>query len=319
MDTAFSSIDIGSHTARLLIAQIQGPERPLNVLARKITYTRLAEGFNATGTKILPEGGVQRTLEALKIFSTLNRRFHVQEVWAVATGVVREAENRDLFLRRCHEAAGVHVRVIQGQEEARLTSKGVLGAIQPRGNPFVIFDLGGGSTEFFCDRHGETFARSIPLGAARLTHRYLLSDPPAESELQTMRTQLDAGLKGAFPPPFKRSAVQSIVGTGGTMSSLVGMMNGIPGEMLVPEKINGITLSGAGIEAIYNRLKRTRLEERLAAWRLDRGRGDVIIAGTLVVLSILDFFCMKEIIVSMSDLLEGILLDAIEGGRHGRE
>jgi exopolyphosphatase/guanosine-5'-triphosphate,3'-diphosphate pyrophosphatase len=319
MDTAFSSIDIGSHTARLLIAQIRGPERPLNVLARKRTYTRLAEGFNETGPKILSEGGVERTLEALRVFSTLNRRFQVQNVWAVATGVVREAENRDLFLRRCHETSGVHVKVIQGQEEARLTSKGVLGTIQPRGNPFVIFDLGGGSTEFFCDHHGEIFARSIPFGAARLTHRYLMSDPPAESALRAMRTQIDAGLKAAFPPPFKRGAVQSVLGTGGTMSSLVGMMNGIAAEMLVPEKINGITLSTAGIEATYNRLKRTRLEERLSVWQLDRGRGDVIIAGTLVVLSILDFFCMKEVIVSMADLLEGILLDAIEGGPHGRE
>ena len=96
-------------------------------------------------------------------------------------------------------------------------------------------------------------------------------------------------------------------------------MNGIPSEMLVPEKINGVALSTAGIEAIYDRLKRTSLEERLAEWALDGGRADVILAGTLVVLSILDFFCMKEVIVSMSDLLEGILLDAIEGGRHGRE
>jgi exopolyphosphatase/guanosine-5'-triphosphate,3'-diphosphate pyrophosphatase len=207
MDTTFSSIDIGSHTARLLIAQMQGTERPLNVLTRKRTYTRLAEGFDETGPRILPEGGVQRTLEALRDFSTLNRRFQVQKVWAVATGVVREAEDRDLFLRRCHATTGIHIRMIQGQEEARLTSKGVLGTIQPQGNPFVVFDLGGGSTEFFCDHHGEVYERSIPLGAARLTHRYLRSDPPTESELQATRTYVEADLKAAFPLPFKRGAV----------------------------------------------------------------------------------------------------------------
>ena len=113
--------------------------------------------------------------------------------------------------------------------------------------------------------------------------------------------------------------MQRIVGTGGTVSSLVGMMKGIPSEMLIPEKINGMALATAGIEAIYDRIKRTRLDERLATWALDRGRADVMIAGTLVVQSILHFFCMNEVIVSMSDLLEGILLDAIEGGRHGRE
>jgi exopolyphosphatase/guanosine-5'-triphosphate,3'-diphosphate pyrophosphatase len=316
MDTIFSSVDIGSHTARLLIAQIQGPERPLIVLARKRTYTRLAEGFDETGPRILHERGVERTLEALRDFANLNQQFQVQKVWAVATGV---AENRDLFLRRCYETTGVQVRVIQGQEEARLTSKGVLGSIQVAGNPFVIFDLGGGSTEFFCDRHGEVYERSIPLGAARLTHRYLLSDPPTESELEAMRAHIDAGLKAAFPPPFNGDAVQLIVGTGGTVSSLAGMMKGIPSEMLIPEKINGMALSTAGIEAIYDRIKRTRLDERLATWALDRGRADVIIAGTLVVHSILHFFYMNEVIVSMSDLLEGILLHAIEGGRHGRE
>ncbi len=319
MDTIFSSVDIGSHTARLLIAQIQGPERPLIVLARKRTYTRLAEGFDETGPRILHERGVERTLEALRDFANLNQQFQVQKVWAVATGVVREAENRDLFLRRCYETTGVQVRVIQGQEEARLMSKGVLGAIQVAGNPFVIFDLGGGSTEFFCDRHGEVFERSIPLGAARLTQRYLLSDPPTESEIEAMRAHIDAGLKASFLSSFNGDAVQFIVGTGGTVSSLAGMMKGIPSEMLIPEKINGMALSTAGIEAIYDRIKRTRLDERLATWALDRARADVIIAGTLVVLSILHFFCMKEVVVSMSDLLEGILLDAIEGGRHGRE
>jgi exopolyphosphatase/guanosine-5'-triphosphate,3'-diphosphate pyrophosphatase len=319
MDTTFSSVDIGSHTARILIAQIQGPERPLNVLARKRTYTRLAEGFDETGPRILHERGVERTLGSLRDFSSLNHQFQVQKVWAVATGVVREAENKDLFLRRCNETSGFHVRLIQGQEEARLMSKGVLGAIQVAGNPFVIFDLGGGSTEFFCDRHGEVSERSTPLGAARLTHRYLLSDPPLESELEAMRAHIDAGLKAVFLPPFKGHALQRIVGTGGTVSSLAGMMKGIPSDRLIPEKINGMALSTAGIEGIYDKIKRTRLEERLAQWALDRGRGDVMIAGSLVVLSILHYFCMKEVIVSMSDLLEGILLDAIEGGRHGRE
>jgi exopolyphosphatase / guanosine-5'-triphosphate,3'-diphosphate pyrophosphatase len=319
MDTTFSSVDIGSHTARLLIAQIQGPKRPLNVLVRKRIYTRLAEGFDETGSRILHERGVERTLDALRDFSGLNRQFQVKKVWAVATGVVREAENRDFFLKRCHETTGVRVRAIQGLEEARLMSKGVLGAIQVGGNPFVIFDLGGGSTEFFCDRHGEVCERSIPLGAARLTHRHLLSDPPTESELEAMGAHIDAGLRAAFPPPFNKEAVQRIVGTGGTVSSLAGMMKGILGEMLIPEKINGMALSTTGIEAIYDRIKRTRLEERLATWALDKERGGVMIAGILVVLSILHFFCMKEVIVSMSDLLEGILLDAIEGGRHGRE
>jgi exopolyphosphatase/guanosine-5'-triphosphate,3'-diphosphate pyrophosphatase len=319
MDATFSSVDIGSHTARLLIAQIQGPDRPPIVLARKRIYTRLAEGFYETGPRTLHERGVERTLEALRYFSGLNRQFQVQKVWAVATGVVREAQNRDLFLRRCYETTGFHVRVIQGQEEARLTSKGVLGAVQMSGNPFVIFDLGGGSTEFFCDRNGEVYETSIPLGAARLTYRYVLSDPPTENEIEAMRANIDAELKAAFPPPYNGDAVRLMVGTGGTVSSLAGMMKGIPREMLIPEKMNGMALPTTGIEAIYDRIRRTRLDERLATWALDKERGDVIIAGTIVVLSILHFFCMSEVIVSMSDLLEGILLDAIEGGRHVRE
>jgi len=319
MDTTFSSIDIGSHTTRLLIAQSQGPKRPLDVLARKRIYSRMAEGFNEDGPKVLPEAGVERTLEALRDFSKLNRQFEVQKVLAVATGVVREAENRELFLRRCYEATGIHVRAIEGQEEARLTSKGVLGAIHGMENPFIIFDLGGGSTEFYCDRHSGVYVKSIPLGAARLTHRYLFSDPPIESELDKMRERIDASLKAAFAPPFNGETVQRIVGTGGTVSSLAGMMNGIASQALVPERVNGMALSSANVEAIYNRLKRTGLEERLTTWALDRGRADVIIAGTFMVLSILRFFRMDEFVVSMSDLLEGILLDAIEGGGYDRE
>jgi exopolyphosphatase/guanosine-5'-triphosphate,3'-diphosphate pyrophosphatase len=319
METTFSSIDIGSHTARLLIAQTQGPERPLRVLARKRTYTRLAEGFNEAGPRILPQAGFERTLEALRNFSSLNEQFQVQKAWAVATGVVREAKNRDLFLRRCYETTGIRVTVIEGHEEARLTSKGVLGAIKDVRNPFVIFDLGGGSTEFFCDRQGKVYEKSIPLGAARLTHRYVLSDPPTESELEAMHARIDAGLGAAFRPSFNRHAGGSIIGTGGTVSSLAGMINGIPSERLIPENINGMAVSTADIAVIYDRVKQMGLEERLATWALDRGRADVIIAGTLMVLSILYFFRMKELIVSMSDLLEGILLDAIEGGRYGRK
>jgi exopolyphosphatase/guanosine-5'-triphosphate,3'-diphosphate pyrophosphatase len=157
-----ASIDIGSHTARLLIADKSGPQGILRPLIRKRDYIRLSEGFDRAGEKTIQPNAIDRTLDALKGFSQTLKTFDVGSVHAVATGLFREAANRDEFLDRIYESTGIRVRTITGDEEALLTGKGVLNALDIRKKPFIIFDLGGGSTEFLSGRGGRQTVRSIP-------------------------------------------------------------------------------------------------------------------------------------------------------------
>jgi exopolyphosphatase / guanosine-5'-triphosphate,3'-diphosphate pyrophosphatase len=303
-----ASIDIGSHTARLLIAEKSGPRGILRPLIRKRDYIRLSEGFDRAGKKIIQSDAIDRTLDVLKGFSQSLKTFDVGSVDAVATGLFREAANRDEFLDRIYECTGIRVRTITGDEEALLTGKGVLNALDIRKKPFVIFDLGGGSTEFLSGTEGAQTVKSIPLGAGILTQAYLKSNPPEKEEINELSRHIDQSLEEFLPEPYVKGDNLPIVGTGGTVTTLGVMSHKISVEEITPEAINGLTLTRAQIEALFDRLRKLTIEERAKLPGLDPGRAGVIVAGSLIVIRILYFFKSVQLTVSMSDLLEGILI-----------
>ena len=319
MTATLASIDIGSYTTRLLIARMVGPSGPLRSLIRNRVYTRLSEGFDRSGSKILLPEAIERTLDALHDFLGAIRMFDVQAVHAIATGVVREAVNRTEFLDRVLEHTGIIVRPISGKEEALLTGKGALNAVSADEAGSLVFDLGGGSTEFFFSGGSNPLIGSLPLGASILTQEYIKSDPPNEKEVHTISRHVDRFLRDSMSGIDYNgsSRPHHIVGTGGTVTTLGAMLFGIPLTEITEDRINGLILKRKDIEALFSRMLNQGLRERLRLTGLDRERASVILAGSLVVLKILYYFRSLQLTASMSDLLEGIIIHHFEGEKNG--
>jgi len=285
-------------------------------LAREREYIRLAEGLNQSENKDIPSVAIDRTVNVLKNFSGTLKRFGVRSVNAVATGVIRDAPNADQVLDRIYEKTGIQAKVITGVEEAYLTAKGALQTLFIHADPFAIFDLGGGSTEFLIGSEDTNVARSVPLGAALLTKRYFGSDPPLEAEIEALSSHVDQSLLAAdIDVPGKRD-LSLLVGTGGTVTTLTAMLHGIQVKDIAADRINGLLLKKGKIESLFSKLRILSLDARKKLPGLDKGRADVILAGCLIVIRILYFFNALELTASLSDLLEGILVEKLEGEKN---
>jgi exopolyphosphatase/guanosine-5'-triphosphate,3'-diphosphate pyrophosphatase len=283
---------------------------------RKRAYIRLAEGFDDHGRRKIRAKAIDRTLNVLQSFASVTKEFGVANTYAVATGVVRKAVNRDHFLELIYDQTGIEIRAISGEEEGRLTEKGVLHSLDIQDGALMVFDLGGGSTEFIFGENLEKTVRSIPLGAAILTQAFLDSDPPEDRAVHALVRHVDNVLREAFiKAPFQKGHFL-LVGTGGTVTALAAMIFGIILEDIGPERINGLILKRSQLEALFARIKAMTLKQRLELPGLDRGRAGVILAGSVVVIRILHLFGSLQMAVSLSDLLEGLLIVNLEGEGH---
>jgi exopolyphosphatase/guanosine-5'-triphosphate,3'-diphosphate pyrophosphatase len=285
-------------------------------LARKREYIRLAEDLNQSENKDIPSVAIDRTVNVLKNFSGTLKRFRVHSVNAVATGVMRDAPNRDQILNRIYEKTGIQAKVITGVEEAYLTAKGALQSLNIYADPFAIFDLGGGSTEFLIGSEDTRVARSVPLGAMLLTTRYFGSDPPVEAEIKALSSHVDQCLADAHLDVPGARDLSLLVGTGGTVATLAAMLHGIQLRDIASDRINGLLLKKGKIEALFSKIRSLSLDARMKLPGLDKGRADVILAGCLTVIRILVFFKARQLTASLSDLLEGILVEKLEGEKN---
>jgi len=181
-------------------------------------------------------------------------------------------------------------------------------------NPFLIFDLGGGSTEFVAGQIGTNEVKSLPLGTLILTQRYLPKDPPDEEGLKALAHHVDRVLKEGLPQQFHKEGNRLLVGTGGTVTTLAAMEEGISTEEISPERMNGVILRREALEALFEKMVRVTTKERLGFQGLDEGRADVIPAGAMVVIRIMHLFRAHRMTVSLSDLLEGVLIDGLASG-----
>jgi exopolyphosphatase / guanosine-5'-triphosphate,3'-diphosphate pyrophosphatase len=305
-----ASIDLGSHTARMLIAQWIEEEFTLKPLLRKRSYVLLGKDFEAAEAHTIKGPAVDRAILCLKEFKRISEVFDPSYLQAVATGVLREAANRDDVIRLIREETNLSVRLLSGEEEAKLSGLGVSHSLGLGSSSSVIFDLGGGSTEFLIAGRQSSTALSLPLGAALLTERYLVSDPPLEEELGRAKAGvmklLKQGPAGVFQyEPF------FLIGTGGTVTTLAAMAHGINTDAINPARMNGLVLERNRIEALFSKMSRMTLGERLQMPGLDQGRAEVILGGTLAVLEILKHFDASETMISLSDLLEGVLFERL--------
>lgn len=306
MKQLVASIDLGSHTARLLIARRSGSSGRLRPLVRERAYIRLAESFERGGEEIIGPDASARVLGVIQGFSSLIADFNVRQVYGVATGIIRDAINRDQFLDHIYEQTHIRIGLISGEREALLSGKGALSALNIKEGPSLVFDLGGGSTEFFYDNRGKVEVKSVPLGAAALTKEFIRSDPPDETELDSISKEIDQCLKNAH---MGLAGECVVIGTGGSVTTLAAMFHRIPSDEVTPERLNGLTLSLPQVATCLEEMRNLNIEQRMRLPGLDPERANVIVAGALVVIGIMKYLGAFELIVSMSDLLEGLLIE----------
>ncbi|NIP99433.1 MAG: Ppx/GppA family phosphatase [Nitrospinaceae bacterium] len=298
-----ASIDIGSNTVRLLIME-RGEDGQFREVDSRRVICRLGEGMN-TEQRLLPHR-MELTLKVLGEFQEQCRKHGDIPVRCVATSAVREAANRQEFVRRAQERFGLTVEVISWEEEARLTLEGVFWRLPVTGKPTLVFDIGGGSTEFILAQGREVLATAgTGLGVVRLTEQFISRHPVDPEEHLNMKTWIGRELN-RVRAQLGNPTPEILIGTAGTVTTLAAMDRNIfPYD---PEKVHGLTLPRQNIEAILDDLKSKSLAERLEIQTLERGREDLIIAGTTLVLETMRAFDCPLLTVSEYSLREGILL-----------
>jgi len=316
MDT-IASIEIGTNSIRMLIAEKGISENTLKPILKKRVITRLGKDFNKKETGIIEPESMSKSISVLRDFFGIASQFGIPFPIVVATGIVREAHNRNNFIASIDKKLGHTVKVITGEEESDLTRRGVLSSLNSRGEPLVIFDCGGGSTEFIWTNNNEVKSISIKLGAVILTDDYLITDQPNDKEIYRLIKYIDNKFKVEIKYIKELcKGMFSLVGTGGTVINLAAMIHGVR-ETEFDEKLNGLVIKKKDIELLFTKMKGMPEAERLNLKGLEPGREDIVLAGTLMVMKIMDYFEKDEIIISYADLLEGILLQYMGGEKNG--
>ncbi|WP_181783312.1 Ppx/GppA phosphatase family protein [Pseudonocardia pini] len=305
-----AAIDCGTNSIRLLIADVTevfDGTRDLRDLHREMRIVRLGKGVDAT--KRLDPEALERTRVALVDYAAALRRKGVERVRMVATSATRDATNREDFFGMVRETLGIDAEVISGDEEARLSFQGAVGDLDPDDGPFVVTDVGGGSTEVVVGTiaDGVTAARSVDVGSVRLTERCLPGDPPAASDVEKAREVARGILADAFRE-VPVEGVQTWVGVAGTITTLSGIAQDLPSYD--PEAVHLSTLTRDDVHRVAQQLITSPRAEREKLGALHPGRIDVIGAGALVVEALADEFHAKagidRMIVSEHDILDGI-------------
>ncbi len=299
----FASIDLGSNTIRLLIGEKTDALRPIHEERRII---RLGEGLHEA--KRLLEHRMTLAIETLNGFRDTCRNFGEVFIYAAATSAVREASNRDEFVRRVKQETGLTLHVIPWQEEAALTLEGVLWKLPLGDRRFLTFDIGGGSTEFILSKGNEVIATAgTRLGVVRLTERFITKHPVEEDEYSALENFLGEELQ-QVKTTLGNVTPEMLVGTAGTVTTLVALDQNIyPYDV---DRVHGTTLLRKRIEFLLRDLCQMTLEERRQLKPLERGREDLIIVGTTLTLEILKAFQCAGLTVSEYGLREGLLLKA---------
>jgi exopolyphosphatase/guanosine-5'-triphosphate,3'-diphosphate pyrophosphatase len=317
MEDALASIEIGTNSIRMLIARIDGRGGALRTVLRKRSITRLGEGFSTHDPGTLTHTAMERSIEVLRSFLSLASQQGASSPLMVATGVVRRAINRNAFVDMITQNLNTAITIISGQREADLTWKGVTGFLEGGADADLIFDLGGGSIEYILKDAKERKVLSMDMGAVTLTEEYLTSDPPTDGAIQNLTGYIEKEFMRCLEP--WKATIRGrplIVGTGGTVVTLAAMVHGIEvGEL--GETINGLVIQAEALQSLIEAMKGMPAADRLKLKGLEPGREDSIVAGTLVVAKVMEHFNQDEIVASYSDILEGILVDYMEGAVNG--
>jgi len=304
-----AAIDVGSNSIHMVIAQVDAGGG-ISELWRGAEMVGL--GRNSFPSHRLSRSAIDRAMLTLARFLSEARRWECEELVAIATSAVREAENGGEFIEAVRAQLGVHVRVVSAREESRLIYLGVRQATDLRKGPHLIVDLGGGSAEFIVgDNEKPLLLESRKLGAARMTARFVRSDPVEAREIKALLAHYDAEMSSVLRQVRELRPVR-IIGTSGSIESLATMCASDEQGPDVPK-----VLSRTRLEKMIGRLVETTQEERAEIRGLDEKRRDQILAAALFVQELMKRLNVDQLEVCRSALREGMLVDYL--ARHRPE
>ncbi|MFV2101719.1 exopolyphosphatase [Micromonospora sp. LOL_024] len=302
-----AAIDCGTNSIRLLVADLPdpaaGPTVPLVDLCRRMEIVRLGQGVDATG-RLAPEA-IERTRIALADYVTEIEKLDAKGVRMCATSATRDAENAAEFRTMVEQTLGVTPEVVSGDEEARLSFAGaVRGLPADATSPYLVVDIGGGSTEFVVGREtGVDAAISVDVGCVRMTERHLHGDPPGLDETAAAQADISAAVDRALAAVRGREAA-TLVGLAGSVTTVVAIAQGLTGYD--PARIQHARVSYERVAEITADLLAMTREQRLAIPVMHPGRADVIGAGALVLRVIMERAGLDAVVASEHDILDGI-------------
>lgn len=296
-----AAIDSGTNAIRLLVADVDVDAGRLLDLDRRMEIVRLGEGVDATGR--LSDGALERTFAACERYADIIEELGATRVRFVATSASRDATNRADFVAGVRARIGVEPEVITGDEEAALSFTGATRGLVGAEPPYLVVDIGGGSTEFVLGAEAPVAARSVDVGCVRMTERHVRHDPPTLDEVEGIVRDVDAAITHAAQAvPF--GAARTLVGLAGSVTTAAGIALDLP--EYDSTRIHGSRISARQIADVSHMLLRLDHAQRSAIGVMHPGRVDVINAGVLVLRRILERTGLPEVLVSEHDILDGL-------------
>ncbi|USX49356.1 Ppx/GppA phosphatase family protein [Lentzea sp. HUAS12] len=309
-----AAIDCGTNSIRLLVADVTRREDGtawLRDVHREMKIVRLGQGVDATG-RLHPDA-IERTRQALLDYARTMQRKGVESARMVATSATRDASNRDEFFGMTEQILGAPAEVITGDEEARLSYLGAVADLDPEEGPFLVTDLGGGSTEFVLGTGSEVeAARSMDIGCVRLTERFLHSDPPKKDEIEKAEAFARAAITQAFEVvPVEKT--KTWIGVAGTVTTLSALVQGL--EVYNSDDIHLSRITLDNVREITDRILSMTHDERASLGPMHPGRVDVICGGAVVLRAIADELenraGISTLVCSEHDILDGIAFSLV--------
>lgn len=313
MTERVASIDIGTNSTRLLVAEPGEVAGTLRTVERLMTITRLGQDVDRTG--VLAEEAVARTVAALEGYREVMDRLGVApgRVRTSTTSASRDAANRHDFFARAEAAVGAAPELLSGADEALLSFRGATSDLDPALGPFLVFDLGGGSTEFVLGTSGPDGvvdgALSLDVGCVRLTERFLHHDPPAAEDLSAAISYVDTWLDDVVRDLPGAGDAQTVVGLAGTVSTVAAVELGL--VTYDRDAVHHLVLTKEAAEDVFRTLATEALADRIHNPGLERERADVIVGGCCALVAIYRRLGLDQILVSEADILDGLALSLL--------
>jgi exopolyphosphatase/guanosine-5'-triphosphate,3'-diphosphate pyrophosphatase len=294
-----AAIDCGTNSIRLLIADIDGNN--FREVVRDMEIVRLGQGVDETG-QFHPDA-ITRTLAAVDKFALEIAKRGVEKIRFCATSATRDATNRHLFVDGVRERLGIELEVITGEEEAALSFAGAIKDLDPTNGPFLVVDIGGGSTEFVFGTSTVEAARSVNIGCVRMTERHFATDPATPEQIESARSDIQAAIAqaAAVVPITTAKTLVAVAGTATTVAAAA---------LELPEydryAIHLSRISAQQTHDAATMFATSSREQRLSLGYMHPGRVDVIAAGSLVLSEIMKATGASEFVASESDILDGM-------------
>ena len=294
-----AAIDCGTNSIRLLIADITGDN--FQEITREMEIVRLGQGVDATG-KFDPEA-IERTLEATRKYAEIIKSKGVEKIRFCATSATRDASNRDLFIDGVREILGIEPEVIPGTEEAELSFIGATKGLVHTESPYLVVDIGGGSTEFVLGTTEVTYAKSVNIGCVRMSERHLNKAPQDPLAIQRAIRDIDEAIAdAAYIVPIKEA--KTLIAVAGTATTVAAAALGLTGYDR--HAIHLARIPAAKVIEIAQMFSLMSREEIAALGYMHPGRVDVIAAGSLVLSRVMLATGATEFVASESDILDGM-------------